>query len=298
MPRVEVDVNVHPGKAEVRFRSRRRIERFAEAAVRETLEGIESAARWDTGRGAVREGTGGRGIPTVPGAGRADRADGEAGRGGGDAGQMPLFRGAEKGIEDGTPAHRAPRPALLQVHNSFILAETRDGVIIVDQHAAHERVLYERIIAGFESRGGQGQRLLFPFTIRLTGPEMDVVESVRAPMTRLGFEFERFGDGALLVQAVPSPHAYFDAERCMREMIDELVHGSELMKAARNQNERVAMSFACKAAIKAGQKLSDEEMQELFDQLFATELPYHDIHGRPTTVSLRLDDLRRSFGRT
>ena len=301
MPRFEVDVNVHPGKAEVRFRNRRGIERFVEAAVRETLEGSESAARWETGRGAVREGTGDRGSLTVPGAGGADRADGEAGTGGGDAGQMQLFRGVagdEDGIEDGTPAHRAPRPALLQVHNSFILAETRDGVIIVDQHAAHERVLYERIIAGFESGGGQGQRLLFPFTIRLTGPEMDVVESVRAPMTRLGFEFERFGDGALLVQAVPSPHAYFDAERCMREMIDELVHGSELMKAARNQNERVAMSFACKAAIKAGQKLSDEEMHELFDQLFATELPYHDIHGRPTTVSLRLDELRRSFGRT
>ena len=302
MPRVEVDVNVHPGKAEVRFRNRRRIEDFVEAAVRETLEGIESAASWDTGRGMVREGTGDRSSVSLPGArANADDEEGEAGIGGGDAGQMQLFRGAagdEEGIEDQTPAQRAPRPALLQVHNSFILAETRDGVIIVDQHAAHERILFERIIAGFESGGGQGQRLLFPFTIRLTGPEMDVVESVHAPLTRLGFEFERFGDGALLVQAVPSPHAYFDAERCMREMIDELVHGSELMRAARNQNERVAMSFACKAAIKAGQKLSDEEMQELFDQLFATELPYHDIHGRPTTVNLRLDELRRSFGRT
>ncbi|MDE2783935.1 MAG: DNA mismatch repair endonuclease MutL [Gemmatimonadota bacterium] len=301
MPRVEVDVNVHPGKAEVRFRNRRQVEGFVEAAVRETLEGIESAARWDAGPEMVREGTGTRGRGPVPGAGRTDRTDGAAESGDGDRGQMQLFRGAAGGVEgaeDEASAQRAPRPALLQVHNSFILAETRDGVIIVDQHAAHERVLYERIIAGFERRDGEGQRLLFPFTIRLSGPEMDVVESVRAPLTRLGFEFERFGDGALLVQAVPSPHAYFDAERCMREMIDELVHGSELMKGARNQNERVAMSFACKAAIKAGQKLSDEEMQELFDQLFATELPYHDIHGRPTTVNLRLDELRRSFGRT
>ncbi len=301
MPRVEVDVNVHPGKAEVRFRNRRQVDGFVEAAVRETLEGIESAARWDTGPEMVREGTGTRGSGPVPGAGGTDRTDGAAELGDGDRGQMQLFRGAASGVEgaeDEASAQRAPRPALLQVHNSFILAETRDGVIIVDQHAAHERVLYERIIAGFERRDGQGQRLLFPFTIHLSGPEMDVVESVRAPLTRLGFEFERFGDGALLVQAVPSPHAYFDAERCMREMIDELVHGSELMKGARNQNERVAMSFACKAAIKAGQKLSDEEMQELFDQLFATELPYHDIHGRPTTVNLRLDELRRSFGRT
>ena len=300
-PRVEVDVNVHPGKAEVRFRDRRRIEDFVEAAVRETLEGIESAATWGKRRGVVREGLGGPGNPSVPAVDADAKTDEGHGAAGGDMTQMHLFRGGDGG--DGAPADealtpRAPRPALLQVHNSFILAETRDGVIIVDQHAAHERVLYERIIAGFESGGGQGQRLLFPFTIRLTGPEMDVVESVRVALTRLGFEFDRFGDGALLVQAVPSPHAYFDAERCIREMIDELVHGSDLMKAARNQNERVAMSFACKGAIKAGQKLSDEEMQELFDQLFATELPYHDIHGRPTTVSLRLDELRRSFGRT
>ena len=286
VPRVEVDVNVHPGKAEVRFRNRRRIEGFVEAAVRETLEGIDSAATWDKRRAVVRE---------------RPRDQDASSAGSGDVRQMHLFRGGgrdDASPTDETPAQRTPRPALLQVHNSFILAETRDGVIIVDQHAAHERVLYERIVAGFDSGGGQGQRLLFPFTIRLTRPEMDVIESVRTPLTRLGFEFERFGDGALLVRAVPSPHAYFDAERVMREMIDELVHGSDLMKAARNQNERVAMSFACKAAIRAGQKLSDEEMQELFDQLFATGLPYHDIHGRPTTVNLRLDELRRSFGRS
>ena len=107
-----------------------------------------------------------------------------------------------------------------------------------------------------------------------------------------------FGPDALLIQAVPSPHRYFDAERCLREMVDELANGSDLMNAARNQNERVAMSFACKAAIKAGQKLSPEEMQELFDQLFATELPYHDIHGRPTVVRLGLGELHRKFGRS
>ena len=124
------------------------------------------------------------------------------------------------------------------------------------------------------------------------------MESVRDPMAQLGFEFRRFGKDAILIQAVPSPHAYFDAERCVREMIDELLHGSDLMEAARSQNQKVAMSFACKAAIKAGQKLSETEMHELFDQLFATRLPYHDIHGRPTVVRLGLDELRRKFGRS
>jgi DNA mismatch repair protein MutL len=100
-----------------------------------------------------------------------------------------------------------------------------------------------------------------------------------------------------MVQGVPNPHPYFDAERSFREMIAELTHGSELTRSARNQHERVAMSFACKSAIKAGQPLDDREIQELFDRLFATQLPFHDVHGRPTTVRLSRTELERKFGR-
>ena len=326
VPGGEVDVNVHPGKAEVRFRDRTRIEQFVEASVRRALEGIESAATLGRPRPVhvVREGTGesfatgegaaggavgdpvGRpGEPTV-GAGTASAADDpadDADDPADDIAQMHLFRRGVSGADDPGASEegvtpKPPRPELLQIHNSFILAETRDGVIIVDQHAAHERVLFERIVASFEAGGAEGQRLLFPIAIRLTKPEVEMIESVLEPLARLGFEISPFGADAILVQAVPSPHRYFDAERCVREMLHELVHGSDLMNSARNQNERVAMSFACKAAIKAGHDLSNDEMQELFDQLFATELPYHDIHGRPTVVRLGLDELRKKFGRT
>ena len=301
VPAGQVDVNVHPGKAEVRFRQARELGNFVESSVRETLEGIESAATWEEPRPlqVVREGAEG----TPP----DDSPEGGGGPGGheesGGVAQMHLFRrgnavAGDDGASEEVYMPRAPRPALLQIHNSFILAETRDGVIILDQHAAHERILYERIIARFEEIGEEGQRLLFPFTIRLTKPELEVMESVWEPLARLGFEFSRFGYDAILVQSVPGPHRYFDAEQCIREMIHELLHGSDLMRSARNQNERVAMSFACKGAIRAGQKLAQEEMQELFDQLFATELPYHDIHGRPTVVRLGLAELRRKFGRT
>jgi DNA mismatch repair protein MutL len=96
---------------------------------------------------------------------------------------------------------------------------------------------------------------------------------------------------------VPNPHPYFDAERCLREMVAELTNGSPLVDPVRNQHQRIALSFACKAAIKAGQKLSAAEMAELFDRLFATELPYHDVHGRPTIVQLPLSELHNRFNR-
>ena len=300
VPRGQVDVNVHPGKAEVRFQQPGQIEDFVEASVRETLEGIESAATWGEPRPlhVVREGEG-----AGQGAKAAGGAEGGPGEDAEDVDQINLFRARAAQAEDAAASEevympRAPRPALLQIHNSFILAETRDGIIILDQHAAHERILYEEIIAGFEGDGSEGQRLLFPFTIRLTKPELEIIESVSEPLARLGFELTPFGYKALLVQAVPSPHPYFDAEQCIREVIQELLHGSDLTRSATNQNERVAMSFACKGAIKAGQKLAQEEMHELFDQLFATELPYHDIHGRPTVVRLGLGELRRKFGRS
>ena len=188
-------------------------------------------------------------------------------------------------------------PVMWQVHNTYILAETRSGLILVDQHSAHERVLYEELIRGFQGGERPSQRLLFPLTLRLSPAEYGVVQEVSGILRRAGFEIEPFGGRAVIVHGVPNPHAHFDAERCLREMLSELAEGSELVDSARNQHERIALSMACKGSVKAGQRLSQEEMRELFDRLFATELPYHDIHGRPTVVQLSLKELHRRFGR-
>ena len=338
VPAGEVDVNVHPAKTEVRFRHRLRVENFVEASVRQALKGVESAATWDPPgtRKAVREGArtpdrgDSPGATVTPNDGDSPRAtvtpnDGDSPRatvtpdaggspeareggvegddpdraGDPDAPQMFLFRrpGA-RGPAAIEPEGLLPGPTLLQLHNSFIVAETRDGLVIVDQHAAHERILYERIMESLERGADMGQRLLFPFTLRLTRTEVDAVEAVRESLAQVGFAIQSFGLDTLLVQSVPSPHAHFDAQRCIREMISDIVGGSDLLRAARNQREGIAMTFACHGAVKAGQKLSQEEMQELFDQLFATRLPYHDIHGRPTVVTMGLDELRHKFGRT
>jgi DNA mismatch repair protein MutL len=289
VPDGDVDVNVHPAKAEVRFREGGRVEAVVEEAVRSALEGEHSSASFDTQLSPpamVRE---------KPDPREEARASTD---------QMALF--ATRTISEVTgaqaesvdlPESVGGRPRLWQVLNTYILAETRDGIIIVDQHSAHERVLFERLMTAFGSGGQDGQRLLFPLTIRLTPAEYAQVQDLSGLLARAGFEAEGFGGDTVIVHAVPNPHPYFDAERAFREMIAELTNGSELVRSARNQHERIAMTFACKGAIKAGQKLNDREMQELFDQLFATQLPHHDVHGRPTIVRLPSSELERKFGR-
>ena len=281
MPPGTVDMNVHPAKAEVRFRDAVAVESLVEEAVRTGLTSQASAATLDSQlespRLMVRE-------PSPP---RPDESDVES--------QTALFLSAEAPVEPISVVEERPR--LWQILNTYVLAETREGLIIIDQHSAHERILFEHLSRAFEESGQAGQRLLFPLTIRLSKAEYEQVEALTGILNRAGFEIEGFGGNTIIVQAVPDPHPYFDPERCLREMIEELVEGSDLTRSAQNQHEKIAMTFACKGAIKAGQALSESEMQDLFDQLFATELPYHDVHGRPTIVRLSKSELERKFGR-
>ncbi len=290
VPQEAVDVNVHPSKTEVRFRDRPRVERALMEAVRVRLGRISSAP--ELGR--------------EPSQGAAPGPREPAVREGTGPGQFALFvTEAEAGAETdeeaaggGTVPLTAPvRPELNQLHNTYILAATRRGLLIIDQHSAHERVLFEELMGRFRESGGHAQRLLFPLTLRLSPAEYSAVEELAPLLNRVGFEVEPFGDRTVIVRSSPNPHAHFDAERCFSEMIHELAEGSPLVDAAGNQHERIAKSLACKGAIKAGQPLSHDEMADLFDRLFATELPGHDVHGRPTVVRLTLEELGRRFGR-
>ncbi|MGE0161187.1 MAG: DNA mismatch repair endonuclease MutL [Gemmatimonadales bacterium] len=299
----DVDVNVHPTKAEVRFRDQGGVEGLVELAVREALDQETSAATFDD-----RPAAGPLVARERPGPGHAARAPGEGGgRAAAPDTQIALFVAGAARAEDAADA-RAPsptgpvelpvgRPRLWQVLDTYVLAETRDGLLIIDQHSAHERILFQRLMDAFSAGGEHGQRLLFPLTLRLTAPEVACLVDLRGLLERAGFEIEPFGGDTVIVHSVPNPHPYFDAERAIREMVSELTHGSELVRAAKNQHERIAKTFACKSAIKAGQRLSAAEMNQLFDQLFATELPYHDVHGRPTVVRLSSQELARRFGR-
>jgi len=279
----EVDVNVHPAKLEVRFRDRFGVERAIEEAVRESLSGLVASAQ-------IGEGP-------MPGALPAPRpldTDSE------EWAATDLFAPLEDTTSAAAPMATTPEPTgwhapLLQLADTYLCYESPEGLVIVDQHSAHERVLYEEVLAQLEGQGMPSQRLLMPITIELTDEELDVVASHDEMLRRIGFEVEPFGGRAVAVHGVPNPHPRFDAVACFRELVADLARGR--FGGWANRLERFAATYACRAAVKAGQRLDERSMRELLLRLFACELPPHDVHGRSTIVQLPREELERRFGR-
>ncbi len=279
LPGDRVDVNVHPAKQEVRFRDRHQIEWGVEAAVRDALGTMEAAA------GATRSAFG---VAAPAWEGSGDHSFHPPFDVGGAEVSGALFAGTEE-TAAGIPLH------VIQVFATFLVFETPDGLTIVDQHSAHERVLYERTMAQLQSGGIGGQRLLLPLTLDLASEELDAVERHRDWLSSIGFEIESFGGSSVVVHAVPNPHPRFDAQRCLEELVTDLARNR--FGAVANRMERFAATYGCRAAIKAGQVLDLTEMRALLKQLFSCQLPPHDVHGRPTIVQLPRVELERRFGR-
>jgi DNA mismatch repair protein MutL len=179
--------------------------------------------------------------------------------------------------------------------SSYITFEGPEGLVIVDQHSAHERVLFEEVMRQMTNGGAASQRLLFPETIELTDEELEALERHREPLEAIGFQVEPFGGRSVAIHAVPAPHPRFEAITCFREMIADLARGR--FGGWANRLERFAATFACRAAVKAGMPLTEAEMRALLLRLFETSLPPHDVHGRSTIVQLPRAELERRFGR-
>ena len=294
VPADAVDVNVHPAKAEVRFRDRWTIERAVETAVRRALGNFDSAASLGF-RGSSFS------FRTVD---VAPNPDSEILRPAIDR-DSPLFQptdeadasheyaSEESAAEVATAAQTIP--PLFQLRRTYIAFEHEDGLVLIDQHSAHERVLYEQFMHTLESGAAPAQRLLLPLTLHLGPAEGEAFDANREYLERLGFEVEGFGGHTLIVNTVPMPHPRFDAERCLRETLDALT--GDRVAGAAAKHERLAATVACKAAIKAGEELSQGEMRSLFAALRDTTLPAHDVHGRSTIVHLTWDEVERRFGR-
>ncbi len=206
-------------------------------------------------------------------------------------------RGESPAATTATPAVPGLVPDLpvFQLAETYLCYESPEGLVLVDQHAAHERVLYEEVMATLARDGLPAQRLLLPVTVELTDEELDVVADHAAELTRIGFEVEPFGGRTVAIHGVPNPHPRFDAVACFREVVSDLAGGR--FGGWANRLERFAQTFACRAAVKAGQPLDERSRRELLLRLFACALPPHDVHGRATIVQLPLDELERRFGR-
>jgi DNA mismatch repair protein MutL len=301
-PAEDVDVNVHPAKAEIRFQDRWVVERAVEAAVRRALGPLASGHVW---RGQHAPATPIHAWSPVDGIRALDpfASDG-ADPGFLVAGSPPTV--VSPAVSDaadaaaGADRDDAVRPSvdiptLVQLRRTYVLFERADAVVLIDQHSAHERILFEEFMRAFERGGAPSQQLLLPLTVHLAPAEEEAFEEHRELFTRLGFDAEPFGGTAIIVRAVPTPHPRFDAERCLRDTLAALTGDRLAGVAARH--ERLAATFACKAAIKAGEPLAQEEMRALYVALSTTALPAHDVHGRCTVVQLSWDELERRFGR-
>jgi DNA mismatch repair protein MutL len=296
-----VDVNVHPAKREVRFSDERLVHAAVFEALREALKGQQQSLD------EVRR----MWVPTPPQSTVSEPSFGSSS--GGlfssstpftDATRMPSppLRPADPGTQQpsepggySAPMNPRLRAQIYQVHNKYLIAPIRSGLAIIDQHAAHERVLYERALKSFDSRTFPSQQLLFPLLLELSPEEDGSFQEMRNDLDALGFQLREFGPRSYSIDAVPAGLKRASEVSMLREMITEYV---EFRRTRLGPRESLAAGFACKAAIKTGDELTIEEMTSLVDELFATQQPGSCPHGRPTFIELKLSELDYRFGRT
>jgi DNA mismatch repair protein MutL len=204
---------------------------------------------------------------------------------------MELYRGAGSVKED---QGEAGILFLWQLHNGYICGQTRSGLVIIDQHAAHERILYEAALAAMKENRGSSQQLLFPQLMDLSAAEYDTLLEILPNLERLGFDVRSLSKRSIAVYGIPAEAREWRDGQMLRDIIDEYASTG---RSEKDPNEAVAKSFACHAAVKGGQPLGPEEMNALIDQLFATSVPHGDPHGRPTYLQISLAELERRFGR-
>jgi DNA mismatch repair protein MutL len=188
------------------------------------------------------------------------------------------------------PEDAAPQE-FWQLHNAYILAQVSSGYVIVDQHAAHERILYEEIMKGREEVAPQG--LLFPITVELTADEFEALERARDRLAKMGVEVTPYSGRTVAVETVPA--GSFMGKDEVRELFSEL---AQVKSGDAGVETALAKVVACKGAVKAGQRLAPQEMESLINRLFACKEPYFCPHGRPAIIKITIEDLERRFGRT
>lgn len=300
----DVDVNVHPTKAEVRFRDSGRVRALMVGAL---SSAIEQGGHRATARGGVlteqafQPGV----LPTIAAPARADRAPSPNTAGGfaeRSPAAFPMMDSPSADARAGAAANAAdlldnPLGAVrAQVHENYIVAQTRDGLVIVDQHAAHERLVYEKLKAQLANGGVATQGLLIPVIVSLDADEVATLAARANELSELGLVLEAFGEGAIAVRETPALLGETDVEGLIRDLATEIL-ADGTTRSLKDRLDAIASRMACHGSVRSGRRLTVEEMNALLRQMEATPYSGQCNHGRPTYVALKLADIERLFGR-
>jgi DNA mismatch repair protein MutL len=285
VPPDRLDVNVHPTKREVRFADDDNVFALVAGAVAQSLAPLHPP------------------FTVVPGGTDEPRWAGQVAESPPvqpylDLGAPAPASGATEAVmgSRAQPHAGGAEPELWQLHATYILAPVRGGLIIADQHAAHERVLYEEARARLEGQRGLSKQLLFPALVDLSRDQFDLLLELGPSLQQLGWDLAPLGPPTVVIRGVPSEIHAEEAGRFLQDILDGVAE--ETGRTPHDDLiEHLARSYACHAAVRAGDVLSQVEMRTLLDRLFGTTRPHGDPHGRPTFVRLELDELHRRFGR-
>jgi DNA mismatch repair protein MutL len=300
----DVDVNVHPAKAEVRFRDGGLVRGLIVGAIKQALAGALHKASTSGGAGAIaalRPGFAQRGAGLAqPWDWRASPAA-PAGLAEPEQASFADFAPAANAAADATAPTGADLAAPLgaaraQVHELYVIAQTGDGIVIVDQHAAHERIVYERLKRQRAENGIERQILLSPIVVDLEADAAARLVDHSSALEELGIVIESFGPGAVLLRETPTLLAQADMSALLRDLADDLAAEDGAISLERRLDHRLA-TIACHHSVRSGRKLKPEEMNALLREMERTPGAGQCNHGRPTYVELKLGDIERLFGR-
>ncbi|MGF1545467.1 MAG: DNA mismatch repair endonuclease MutL [Parvularculaceae bacterium] len=301
VPPALVDVNVHPAKTEVRFREPGLVRGLIVGALRHALaeaghRASTTVADFALGRMRAEAAPASASPFRRPSAGLGARERAFAFQSGFDAAPSARAEAPARDDDDAEPANHPLGAARAQLHETYIVAQTADGLVIVEQHAAHERLVYEEMKAALAAGGVARQALLIPEVVELDEDAAARVAARAEEFAELGLVLEPFGDGAVVVRETPGLLGRADVDARVKRLADDLTEFGE-GHALKERLEEVCSSMACRGSVRAGRRLNADEMNALLRRMEATPHSGQCNHGRPTYVELKLADVERLFGR-
>jgi len=293
-----VDVNVHPAKSEVRFREPATVRGLIVSGLRHALAEVGHRASTTVSDAALGAFTAQPQVqPRVYQMDRPRNAPGYSGL----AETETMFDGQPSARIEEVPQleaqHRPLGAARAQLHENYILSQTYEGLVIVDAHAAHERLVYEKLKAQMVEEGVRAQALLIPEVINLSDGDMALLLEQAETLTQLGLSIEPFGRGAVVVQSVPAILGHVDVNRLVLDIVDELSDGGS-SQSLQSRLDAILSRVACHGSVRTGRRMQADEMNALLREMEATPHSGQCNHGRPTYVSLAMADIEKLFGRT